>query len=165
MTAQEFAAVVKSLNLYFGPLVDSQPLALRKADEWIRSQEPDNDGETLFDVLKRHLFPAIPQALEAFRRDRTRMGALRCLVALRRWQIEHDRVPPADLLTACKAAGLKSVPIDAYSATGEPLRFTTQGEEPVVYSVGKDGKDDGARFDWNWGQTKGDFIFRLPPVP
>jgi hypothetical protein len=165
MTAQEFAAANKSLNLYFGPLVDSQPLALRKADEWIRSQERDDDGETLFDLLKRHLFPAIPQALEAVRRDRTRMGALRCLVALRRWQIENGRVLPADLLTACKAAGLKSVPIDAYSATGEPLRFTIQGEEPVVYSVGKDGKDDGARADWNWGQTKGDFIFRLPPAP
>jgi len=165
MTAEEFAAANKSLNLYFGPLVDSQPLVLHKAEEWFRTQEPDDQGETLFDLLKRHRFPAIPQALEAFRRDRTRMGAVRCLVALRRWQIEHGPVPPADLLTACKAAGLQSVPIDAYSAKGDSLRFTIQGQEPVVYSVGKDGADDGARLDWNWGQAKGDFIFRLPPVP
>jgi hypothetical protein len=33
--------------------------------------------------------------------------------------------------------------------------------EPVIYSVGKDGKDDRALADWRYGQQPGDFVFRL----
>jgi hypothetical protein len=103
--------------------------------------------------------------VEAYRRDLTRMGAMQCLVALRRWQLQEGKKLPPDLLTVCKAAGMKTVPVDQYSKAAEMLRSKIFGVDPVVYSVGKDGKDDGAQLDWNWGRTKGDFIFRLPPLP
>ena len=44
-----------------------------------------------------------------------------------------------------KAAGLPRVPIDPYS--GQPLRMAIIDGEPVIYSVGKDGRDDGGRID------------------
>jgi hypothetical protein len=62
-----------------------------------------------------------------------------CLVALRRWKLEHAQ-PPKDIETLVKAAGMTSVPIDPWS--GEPLRLTVLSGEPVIYSVGDDGKDD-----------------------
>jgi len=33
--------------------------------------------------------------------------------------------------------------------------------EVVIYSIGKDGKDDNAQSDWKYGQQPGDFIFRI----
>jgi hypothetical protein len=48
--------------------------------------------------------------------------------------------------------------------TGEALRFAQFDGEFVVYSVARDGKDDGGEFDWNFTST-GDWILRLPPLP
>ncbi len=42
-------------------------------------------------------------------------------------------------------AGLTTVPIDPYD--GKPLRLSIVGGQLVIYSVGKDGKDDGGRVD------------------
>ena len=74
--------------------------------------------------------------------------------------------PPADLDAVCKAAGMKSVPVDEYSKSGEVLRSTTIRGEFLNYSVARDGKDDEAAMDWDFGrQQNGDWIFRLPQVP
>jgi hypothetical protein len=81
-----------------------------------------------------------------------------CLVALRRWQLEHSQ-PPKDLDTVVKAAGMPGVPIDPYC--DQPLRMTLLQGEPVVYSVGEDGKDDRAMADWRFGSQPGDLLFRL----
>jgi hypothetical protein len=75
----------------------------------------------------------------------------------------HERVRPAipivgdemDLLIEglfpqllrCHASGLPS--------------HVIQQDRPVVYSVGSDQKDDGARIDWDFGKQPGDFIFKL----
>jgi hypothetical protein len=34
--------------------------------------------------------------------------------------------------------------------------------EPVVYSIGKDGRDDGGRLDSDFDRRPGDHIYRLP---
>ena len=90
------------------------------------------------------------------------MRGTQCLVALRRWQLEHAD-PPKDLETIVKAAGMPGVPIDPYS--GQPLRMAVLDGKPVIYSVGPDGKDDKAQLEWDqWNQqpgNAGDLIFRL----
>jgi len=54
------------------------------------------------------------------------------------------------------------VPIDPYS--GKPLRMAIVDGEPVIYSIGKDGRDDGGRIDSRGDRSPGDQVFRLPPV-
>jgi hypothetical protein len=43
-------------------------------------------------------------------------------------------------------------------------RWILTNGEPVVYSVGKDGRDDGGRVDSDFDQKPGDHTFRLPAI-
>ena len=101
---------------------------------------------------------------EAVVRDQTWLRATQCLIALRRWQLTQT-APPPDLAAVVKAAGMPQVPIDPYS--DRPLLMTTLAGQPVVYSVGKDGKDDQARVEWDLklDNPQGDILFRLVPPP
>ena len=96
----------------------------------------------------------------ALRAEATLRGT-QCLIALRRWQLEHDG-PPPDLETIVKAAGMQGIPADPY--TGRPIQMTMIDDEPVIYSVAMDGKDDRGRVDvWKSAQPGkiGDLLFRL----
>ncbi len=57
---------------------------------------------------------------------------------------------------------MPEVPIDPYS--GKPLRMTIIDGEPVIYSIGQDGRDDGGRIDSNADRKLGDQTFRLPAI-
>jgi hypothetical protein len=60
-------------------------------------------------------------------------------------------------------AGLQRVPIDAYAGT--PLRMALISGQPVIYSVGRDGDDDGGLKDADFGRNPdGDLLFRLPKL-
>jgi hypothetical protein len=168
MTAADFAKETDALNRYFRPLVEQGSRAGLELDQLLPDQIRAFDESKLAQFFV-DLVPTKPEMIlgivEAARRNTTRLGATQCLVALRRWQIKRGKEPPPDLLTICKAAGMKAVPVDYYSESREPLRLLKSGADSVVYSVARDGKDDKAELDWNWGQTKGDWIFRLPPLP
>jgi hypothetical protein len=97
-------------------------------------------------------------ALDEILRAETTLRGTQCLVALRRWQFEHEALPK-DLDTLVKAAGMPRVPIDPFS--GQPLRMTVIERKPVIYSVGPDGKDDKAILESKGGNQPGDLIFRL----
>jgi len=118
-------------------------------------------------VRKRRLIATMLPAYEAIAHAIARTEAIRrgtlCLVALRRWQLDKG-TPPPDLETVCRAAGMKDVPKDPYG--DGPFRMTTVDGRPVVYSVGPDRKDDGARSEWNLDPEapQGDLVFRLPEV-
>ena len=86
--------------------------------------------------------------------------AAACLAAVRRWQLTHGGADPDDLAAACRAAGVKAVPLDPFD--GKPMRLGTFEGKPAVYSVGKDGRDDGARLDSVRDQFPGDLIFQVP---
>ncbi len=59
------------------------------------------------------------------------------------------------------AAGLKTVPADPYD--GKKMRLAMLDGQPIVYAVGKDGKDDGGQKDSDRDQRPtGDLIYRLP---
>jgi hypothetical protein len=87
--------------------------------------------------------------------------AAECLIALKLWK-RRWKEAPTDLEAVVKAAGLPRVPIDPYS--GQPLRMAIIDGEPVIYSIGKDGRDDGGRIDSNADRKPGDQTFRLPTV-
>ena len=98
--------------------------------------------------------------MHAILREEATLRGTQCLVALRRWQLEHTELP-RDLDTVVKDAGMPAVPTDPFS--DQPLRMTVVKGKPVVYSVGPDGKDDKALFEWKGGRQPGDLIFRLEP--
>jgi hypothetical protein len=101
--------------------------------------------------------------LQPSKRAEATFRGTQCLVALRRWQFDHAQ-PPADLATLTRSAGMETIPTDPY--TDQPLLMTTIQGQPVIYSVGPDGKDDrGLQAKWNQKSTtwQGDFAFHLPP--
>ena len=104
------------------------------------------------------LVPSITGLLEGAARAQAKLVAVQCLVAVRRYQLLHNKLPP-DLASATSEAGLKEVPQDPYS--GQPMLYKVIDGKPVVYSVGADRKDDGGTVDWKYGQQPGDFIFRI----
>ncbi len=91
-------------------------------------------------------------------RNEANLHGLETLAAVRRWQITH-RALPRNLAAACREAGFKAVPIDPFS--GQPMKFVILDRQPVVYSVGKDGKDDGGKVDSKNDSQPGDLIYRL----
>ena len=65
------------------------------------------------------------------------------------------------LTVAVKEAGLKAIPTDPYD--GKPMRVAVLDGQPAVYSVGKDGRDDGGQIDSKYDTLPGDLIYRLRP--
>ena len=150
---------IRELGRYYGALLalDGLPYADRipKANAITLA-----DGD---DVLSRMVtlmtHPADP-FVRAIARATASMRATECLIAIRRWQLTHKGVP-RDMATAIKGSPLKAIPVDPYN--GKPMRLTLIDGQPVVYSVGRDGKDDGGRIDSDRDQRPaGDLIYRLP---
>ena len=97
--------------------------------------------------------------MDANYRAAAQLAATQMLLALRRYEIAHGRLPD-DLQTAAAESVLKAVPIDPFD--GNPLRWAIVAGMPTVYSVGKDRKDDGGQADWQFGKQPGDYLFLLP---
>jgi hypothetical protein len=105
--------------------------------------------------------PPIEPLTRAISRSTTTLRADECLVALRRWQLRHPGSPP-DMASVIKAARLKAVPADPYD--GKPMRLVKVDGQAVVYSVGRDGNDDGGLKDSDRDQRPAvDLIYRLIP--
>ncbi len=114
------------------------------------------EGPTLFKLIASDNKPF----LIAWGRDRTYLGATRCLIALKRWQLTN-KTAPTDLAEVCRAARMPGVPVDPFS--GSSLKLAMIEGEPVIYSVGTDGLDDRGLKDAEQGRKpEGDFLFRLP---
>jgi hypothetical protein len=105
--------------------------------------------------------PVVVAFSQAMGRVTASLRAAECWIIMRRWQLTH-RGLPRTLLVAANQAGLKAIPTDPYD--GQPMRVAALEGEPVVYSVGKDGHDDGAQKDSKFDSQPGDLIFRLTPV-
>ena len=103
--------------------------------------------------------PAVLSFVQAMGRTSTTLHATECLIVMRRWQLTHRGLPRA-LAVAVKEAGLKAVPTDPYD--GKPMRMAVLDGQPVVYSVGKDGRDDGGQKDSKYDTQPGDLIYRMP---
>lgn len=98
-------------------------------------------------------------------RRHLRTGALLCLAAVRKWQLDNDGANPINLKQALMAAGIQVSPIDPHS--GKSFNYVA-GEQVLVYSVGPDGKDDRAKQQVEYWVTspdeKGDIVFEVAPL-
>jgi hypothetical protein len=127
-----------------------------------RRLDPARVGDgTLYSRAAAILMPPARAMAQIQARAELAPRAAECLVALTLWK-SRSREVPSDLDTVVKAAGLPRVPIDPYS--GQPLRMAIIDGEPVIYSIGKDGRDDGGRIDSDADRKPGDQTFRLPAI-
>jgi hypothetical protein len=103
--------------------------------------------------------PLLGGFVQALAHAKATVRAMECWAALRRWELSHRGRPPRELVSATKAAGLKDVPVDPYD--GKPMRLAILNGRPIIYSVGKDGRDDGGQIDSKQDvQPSGDLIYR-----
>jgi hypothetical protein len=156
----DYAKEVSVMNAYFASILKlaGQPGFLLRGEAGIKAAE-EMTAET---ALVWRLIPPNSALLAAIRRGKTHVRGAECLVALRRWQLEH-REAPSSLETLVKAAGMAQVPLDPYS--DQPLLLGSVAGNTVIYSVAADGKDDKAQIEWKFAPDQpGDFIFRLDAV-
>jgi hypothetical protein len=73
------------------------------------------------------------------------LQATRTILALRAYQLAHGNLPPD--LNALVPEFLEAVPVDDFD--GQPLRYSA--EKKIVYSVGKNLKDDGGDDQSSYG--------------
>ena len=82
-----------------------------------------------------------------------RRGAATAL-AIRLYEKDHGRRP--DKLTDLVPKYLPTVPADPFTKGGQAIRYCPKADPPLLYSVSRDGKDDGGRFAVNsWGRVDG----------
>ncbi len=105
--------------------------------------------------------PGVNQFIKVVARDHARLNGAILLTAVRRYQLQHGKLPEL-LQTAAKEVGLDAVPLDPYDPEEGPMRYSIVNGKPVVYSIGPDGKDDGGMVDWNFGRQPGDILFTIP---
>lgn len=72
---------------------------------------------------------------------RAALGQLAVALAIQAWRAEHSDPPPG--LSALVPEYLAEIPVDPFTPR-RPLCYRP-GRQPVVYSVGPDGEDDGGR--------------------
>ena len=105
--------------------------------------------------------PAVENLFKAFNREQAFHRGTQCLVALLRWQLEHDS-PASDLATVVKTACMAGVPIDPYS--DEPLKMTEVNGQSVDLLRGgrRPGRQGLNRMGWQNATTQRRFDF--PPA-
>jgi hypothetical protein len=161
LSEEDYTKEVAALNKFYATILAlaEQPDYRRQGKSRVKAAEALINETT----LATFVIPAEIAVFDLLNRRDGRLHGTQCLVALRRWQLGHKGAPP-NLATIVKSAGLSRVPGDPYS--GEPLRMAVLDGKPVIYSLGADGKDDGAQTVWNEAPNQpGDFIFRLEDKP
>ena len=159
-TPAERARLVRDLNDYYRKMLelDGSPYAGRI--KTVSSLKVAKGNDPLAQVLAE-LGPAMVPFVQATGRTTATLRATECLIIMRRWELTHRGLPRV-LTVAVKEAGLKAIPIDPYD--GRPMRMAVLDGQPVVYSVGKDGRDDGGQKDSKYDTLPGDLIYRLSPA-
>jgi hypothetical protein len=95
-------------------------------------------------------------------RQQTRLRLLRCKLAIRCYQIDHDRLPNA--LADLVPEYIDAVPTDPYN--GKPIVYRPDSIGPMLYSVGPDQRDDGGKQLKRMASTltwPGDVLLSEPP--
>lgn len=94
-------------------------------------------GNAIGEILCELLEPALDQAFARKVRSDVSLQATQTILALRAYQLAHGNLPKD--LSALVPEFLSEVPVDVFD--GKPLRYSAQRK--IVYSVGKNLKDDG----------------------
>ena len=111
--------------------------------------EAEMNPDTLRDALRFYFitddgtdtFPALEQAHEAGTRGETKADLSQVGIALSRYQKQNGNFP--DSLDPLAPDYLPALPADPY--TGKPFVYRIDDEGALIYSLGKNLKDDGGK--------------------
>jgi hypothetical protein len=161
VSAKDYQAVNEALGHCFKVLdgLMDRPFAERiaRAERYDREQPADR-------LATRFVHDLVEHSVNLDRlvtRNLAQHRGTACLVALRRAEVAGGSAP-GSLAEAARAAKLPGVPIDPFD--GQPLRLTRVDGRPVVYSIGKDGRDDRGLINSRMDSVPGDLVLRLPEV-
>jgi hypothetical protein len=151
------------INRFFTALLELDGLPYARRIENVLRIKPPTGTDPLSLVFRMLMDPARMEAVaRAESRASASLRAAQCMLALRQWQLSNRGVP-SSLASVVKGAGLKSVPIDPYD--GKLFKLAVVDGAPLVYSVGRDGQDDGGLVDSDRDQKPaGDLLYRLPAI-
>ena len=153
-------AVYKSAQLLAGTPRHAWDIAeYDDASKSVGAMYPDLLSQILSDY-----FVAFDQLLLVSRRSALLCDATRIVVALERHRRKHGEWPAT--LEAIDPAILAEVPNDDF--TGEPFIYRLLDGEPLLYSIGTNGVDDGGQHSRRAfivrGKEEGDCVFFPPPA-
>jgi hypothetical protein len=161
-SAAEIARRDRVIDDYFGALLalDNIPYSVRL--ERIRARNLPAGTDPLSLALESVIEPEqLANVAQSAARTIATLRASECLIALRISQLSH-RQSPSSLARVFLGSTVRKVPIDPYD--GKPFKMVLIDRKPVVYSVGKDGKNDGGLVDSRNDIQAGDLLYELPPV-
>jgi hypothetical protein len=102
-------------------------------------------GRQMGQVFLALLMPAVQAAMNAEDRGTVNGSMVPVAFALATYRADHKSYPTD--LAALVPQYLPAIPEDLFS--GGPLRYKREGPGYVLYSVGRNGKDDGGRAYWD----------------
>jgi hypothetical protein len=131
-------------------LVKAAPHHYNEANVAAMEARPDMvsiilSGNPVGQILFYMMMPALSASLEKKSKGDVQLQATRTILALRAYQLAHGHLPPD--LNALVPEFLEAVPVDDFD--GQPLRYSA--EKKIVYSVGKNLKDDGGDDQSSYG--------------
>jgi hypothetical protein len=133
---ESFSTLVGRLNIWFDRIETWRFRVAFHAASFLSSRSPQENHSIAI------IAPTIQAFEEAIRRRDTIHRLLMTELALRLYK--HQKATHPNELADLVPAFLTSVPIDPYS--GDPLIFRRTDENYLLYSVGRDGDDDGGKF-------------------
>lgn len=120
----------------------------------LKEQLRNTVTDAVTNVILSTLTPAMAGAVKTDRHLKAFFELVDLGLALRAYNFDHGRYP--DALDALVPDYVEAVPADF--ATGEPMHYQRKGDGFLLYSVGRDGEDDGGRHD----MQDGDIVVQVP---
>jgi hypothetical protein len=138
---------------FYNEVIEKSPAQLRVEGVDLEKQVQDIVGQNL--VLK-NIEPLLPNVHSIGHRNKVDVEAFITIVALQRFKNDKASYPKS--LNELNAAGyLRELPIDPFS--DKPLVYKKTDDGFLLYSFGRNLKDDGGRPRWHrWG-AEGDTVF------
>jgi hypothetical protein len=107
--------------------------------------------------LQRKMLSPVLKVNEATRRSHAEMRCAIVLLALERFRQSRRQWPAR--LEDLTPAYLDAVPLDPFD--GKPIKYARRDDGVTVYTVGRDGEDNGGNVSDNWQAQGTDWGFRL----
>jgi hypothetical protein len=125
----------------------SKGIELCDLPTWPQAKAQLPDLSQIMEHRVRHfvavlLLPSLDRFANSHFRSLTDRRLAATVLAIRLFAADHDGNLPPDL-DALVPQYLPSIPIDAMAPVPQPLRYLTRSSDPILYSVGDNGTDDG----------------------
>jgi hypothetical protein len=111
--------------------------------QWPAPPPPVEGPRAVNRVVSQSIRPALGRVVRTNMRAATNSRLAATALAIRMYQLDHAGQHPSTL-DALVPQYLPAVPGDPFNGEASPLRYIADAQEPYIYSVGEDGKDDSA---------------------